>query len=896
METVEKNTDTPTKNRKPFKIIAGVILGLVVLLLLMALAVPSFLSSAGGRQFLVGRINNSVDGQLGMDTFSMGWLSGIKLTNLSYESDDGATQVKVGRVESQPRYAALLGGRVDLGKTVIDQPQVYMKVLPPHEQPAKESPKPRPKDRGETPFALPVEKIDLEVLNGNATIELTDALAQTQRVTFKNIASNVQLNQPGVESRMLLSADITGDNTTGSLKAQGAVTPPKKGWTLEDTDGDFKVTISKLDLQTLRPLLAMAGQDVQMGGLLDADADVQIRKGAVESLNAEAVVAGFSQGTGDQKMTFAEPVTLSAQTGMKDDAVRIDKLNIKAPFCTVNVTGGTEVLDYTVNADLAKTYDFAKQFTGQTGYGMAGRLSASGRLNLAEGNLAAAGKATIQELLLSKDANRAPQTDVSLEYDVAIDNVKKQLNVAATTLATSMGTIAIRDLSMAMDAEGTPPINLTAQITALDLAKAWPYAQMLGGADPQLLMAGTLNAALSVQTKEDIMRVKAEKTNIQQLRIGKADTPPFVQEQVSLTADVTLDLLKQSIGIQAFDMQGKNGQTLIKITQGSKIQQSSSKGIKKMDADIEAEYDLQTLSGVASPFLPQGLKVEGKRKDRFTASSSWPEKDPDKMMANLNANGKLGFSRAEYQGLKFGPTELKLNVAKGQAAIDMPDADVNGGKVRFAGDINLAQTPKMLKLRAPAQVVENIKIDDVIGARLLQYLHPAFANASGVSGTANLSCDTLAIPLGGGTPQDINLAGNVGLTDVRLNSPIIGLLSGAFRSEPMNLFSIPSSAFTVQKGYVQYPDMPMVFSESFALHFGGTIGLMDNSLKMQIKAPYKGQTYTIPLAGTLDKPQPDLTKLVLSNITDQIPLKDEKTKEAIDTGRQILEGIFKREK
>lgn len=893
MKPIEKTAVVSKKKRSVLKTLAMVFAGVVVLLLLMVFGTPMFLSSSGGTQFLLGKINGSVDGHVGMDNFSVGWLSGVKLTNLTYESGDGATQVKVGRFETQPRYSALLGGRVDMGKTVIDQPQIYLKLSSAPDSEKTASPEPSsPKDSSGATFALPVQMIDLEILDGNATVELLDANSQVQRVTFKNIASKVEMNEPGTESRLALSADMANGKDAGSLKAEGAVTPPKKGWTLEDTDGVFKVSISKLDLETLRPLLAMAGQDVQMSGVLDADANVQIRKGAVETLIADATVTDFSQGAGAQKMTFAEPVTLSAQVGMKGDTIRIDKLDVNAPFCKVKCSGGTETLDYAVTADLAKTQAFAKPFTDMSGYGMNGQLSVSGKLNMAEGTMATAGKGSVKSLLLSKDGKNAPQTDVSLDYDVTMDNTKKLLKVASATLTMLPGTISARNVSVPMGATGIPPVTLAAQAN-LDLAKTWEYAKILGGAPTDIAMAGMLDSAVSVETKDDIMRVKTDKTRIQKLSVLKTGSEPFIQDEVQLTADVTLDMLKQSVGIQAFDMQGAKGETLIKVTKG-KLEQSSAKGVKTLNAEVEAEYDLQTLSSMAAGYMPEGLKVQGKRKDHFTASSQWPENEPDKMMANLNAKGGLGFAKAEYMGLNFGPTELQLNVKQGQAAIDMPDADVNGGKVRFAGDINLAQKPMMLTLRKPTQVVENVKIDDVISAKLLQYLNPVFAKGTGVTGTANLSCSTLAIPLGGGTPKDINLAGNIGLTDVRLNSPILGMIKGALRTEAMDLFSIPQSAFTVKNGLVEYADMPLVFGGSYTLHFRGAIGLENKSLKMDVDVPVDNKTVVVPLTGTLDRPQPDLTRLALSNITEQIPIKDEKTKEAVDKGMQILEGIFKK--
>jgi hypothetical protein len=121
----------------------------------------------------------------------------------------------------------------------------------------------------------------------------------------------------------------------------------------------------------------------------------------------------------------------------------------------------------------------------------------------------------------------------------------------------------------------------------------------------------------------------------------------------------------------------------------------------------------------------------------------------------------------------------------------------------------------------------------------------------------------LAIPLGGGTPDNIGLIGSVGLTDVHLNSPLLGLFKEAMRNEGLDLFSIPPSPFTVKNGLVQYADMPMLFGSDFALHFSGSIGL-DQSLAMEVGIPVDDRNIAVPLGGTLTKPELNMAKLIQS--------------------------------
>jgi hypothetical protein len=96
--------------------------------------------------------------------------------------------------------------------------------------------------------------------------------------------------------------------------------------------------------------------------------------------------------------------------------------------------------------------------------------------------------------------------------------------------------------------------------------------------------------------------------------------------------------------------------------------------------------------------------------------------------------------------------------------------------------------------------------------------------------------------------------------------------------------------------------MPLMFGRTWGIHFGGSIDLMNKALSMNVKAPTSkaadAKLVVVPLAGTIENPQLDAGKFLMGNITEQlkeqIPAKDEKTKEAIEKGLDILDGILKK--
>ena len=100
----------------------------LVLLLLLFLVVPMYLSSDRGRDFIVGKINESIDGKIAMGDFSMGWFKGIRVTDLSFENEAGTTSVNVREISTKPYYVSLLLGIVALGETLIEEPRVVINV------------------------------------------------------------------------------------------------------------------------------------------------------------------------------------------------------------------------------------------------------------------------------------------------------------------------------------------------------------------------------------------------------------------------------------------------------------------------------------------------------------------------------------------------------------------------------------------------------------------------------------------------------------------------------------------------------------------------------------------------------------------------------------------------
>jgi len=131
---------------------------------------------------------------------------------------------------------------------------------------------------------------------------------------------------------------------------------------------------------------------------------------------------------------------------------------------------------------------------------------------------------------------------------------------------------------------------------------------------------------------------------------------------------------------------------------------------------------------------------------------------------------------------------------------------------------------------------------------------------------------------------------------VRLQaSDLLGqILTAAGTSASGADITIRPTKFVLRDGFLRYDDMQMDVGDN-PVNFKGVIGL-DKSLDMTITLPYtvqgrtvgigkqtSGQRITLPLKGTIDKPELDLGKLLEGQLKQQLE----------DQLRKGLEELFK---
>ena len=85
-------------SRRRLKIAMIVIAALLAIGMVVILTVPIYLSSGSGKDFVLSKISDSVKGKVDAKGFSIGWLKGVKFTDISFVDTTGSMQVNAAMI------------------------------------------------------------------------------------------------------------------------------------------------------------------------------------------------------------------------------------------------------------------------------------------------------------------------------------------------------------------------------------------------------------------------------------------------------------------------------------------------------------------------------------------------------------------------------------------------------------------------------------------------------------------------------------------------------------------------------------------------------------------------------------------------------------------------------
>jgi hypothetical protein len=997
----EGKKQKPKSGKKTKRILLLLIFTLLVLVILAFLIIPPLVSSEKGKKLILAKINSSVDGQADFGTLSMSWTKGIKATDITFDDKKGQTSLTVKQIAAKPHYASLLTGNLSFGQTVIDQPRMEIKLKPQTPNGLQAFRRPSEQMGQPAAFALPIKKIDLTINDGS--LKVTDRTTQTTELA--NIDSSLRLRPPPQQTVFALNMNVLDGEKESKIAANGNIKPEnKRQWTLGKTSGDLTVQIDELNLESLTPLIALAGAEIDVKGIVSANVKSEIKSGRIESaagnisgqnlaitgevlkgdrlqtselqiraklnrqqqmmnienlqlrtdwlradaqglapatfdsldeflksdsdlaarfeldlaqllsqmprtfgvkqdidvtsgrltaevrtlkeqqkrkINADAKLDRLAATLGTRTLVLSQPLGAQIQISSEDGRLNYDRLNFSSSFASFDCSGTNQLLEYTAELDLEKLQNEIGQFANLGQYRMAGRVREQGKLNIKKDKITADGAATIQNLrITSPEGRTASEKMAQIDFAASLQAKQKLVTLTSVRTTADFGRIDINNSLINWAGDTKEPLRLNASAD-VDLAKLYPFAVIFASLPTDMKLEGSAKSDIFVTSKNNTYKIITDSTSIKNLKLTSPGKEPFSQESVDVLFDVEMNPLEKTIDVKEFKLTSPQ----IKIHK-TRISQTTQSGKTKLQGQLECEYDWAAVSSIASAFLPQNLKLYGKRTDTINFTSEYLSAHPDRLLENLSSQAKIGFEKAQYMGLDFGPTELDIQIQNGLMQIAPFSTTVNNGKLNFNASADFKQKPAIFKTQGPVQVAENIQINDQTTDKLLMYLNPVFANAVNVSGILNFNCEKLAIPLASEQKNNIEAVGTVSIEQLRLQaSDLLGqILSAIGANQPARGMTIRPTKFTLQDGYLRYDDMQMDIGET-PVNFKGVIGL-DKSLDMRILLPYTAggrsvrtdrqtseQRIALPLTGTLDKPEIDFGRLLEEQLKQQLEQK-----------------------
>ncbi|MFC1739802.1 hypothetical protein ACFL1G_12260, partial [Planctomycetota bacterium] len=627
--------------------------------------------------------------------------------------------------------------------------------------------------------------------------------------------------------------------------------------------GSFKFDLAEVFSQMPRTFGLREGMEITSGQI---SGDIQAYQGNIQSQASLFDLAGIVD---NREIALSEPVSLETKITSDDSGITFEKLLLSSSFAKIDCSGTSELIKYDANFDLAVLKSELGQFADFGEYKIAGEISSQGEVSTTTDKISAEGTSKIKNLSLSStDGLIAAEPDAEMDFSVDFAREQGIVNINSAEINADLGQVGTQGASLLFGKEAGMSFNLPISAN-VDLQKLQPFLVLFASFPKQMQLAGRVETKISASSEKGTYEISTDATKIKNLKVDYPGKRPFEQEEVAVELEAELNPLQKTIDVKKLDVQSPQ----IKIK--GDFQQFNAGGKTNLKGKAELAYNWSILSTVAGPYWPNDLTLQGQRKDVISFTSEYPFGQTDQLLANLTAKGKAGFEKGEYLGLNFGPTEFDIQVQKGLLAIAPFSTTVNDGQLKFACGADFNQKPFFLKTPEPMEIAKDIQINDKISKKLFMYLNPVFADAVNVSGVANFHCEQFSIPLAKNSENDIAVAGTISMNNLLLQaSDLLGqIFSFLGAGRPEQIITINPTRFELKDGFLRYDNMQIDIGDN-PVNFKGVIGL-DKSLDMSVTLPYTlegstartgkeiiGDRITLPLKGTVDKPELDMGKLL----------------------------------
>jgi hypothetical protein len=668
-----------------------------------------------------------------------------------------------------------------------------------------------------------------------------------------------------------LKVDASGAAPTSLATLEDFLKPDSKGALKASMECDIPAIAAQLpNTMGLKEGTKLTGGKVvgNVATLTEAGSTSSPQAG-VKKLSGKVSVEGLAGMVDGKPVSLPEPIRAEALITIEGKEIKFEKAGVTSAFANMSCTGTTGAFSYTAETDLAKLSSELGQFVDISQYKLSGQAASKGQITNSKSTTMIVSQTNITNLKASPTPDiTINEPNDSINITAAIDKEKQVLLVKQLAANTSLGQYSVKDGRIPMGKDSKEPMQLTASARGVDLSKLQPYLVMAKAISKDVQLGGITESDVTLSAQGGVYKITTDSTKITNLLVKAPGKQAFTQSQVTLGLDAELNPAASVWTIKA-DISSPD----IKIK--ANIKQDVENKNSNLQGNAQLDYDWKAISGMLSAFMPAGLTIEGKRKDTISFSSKYPAKDTNAMLANLDAQAKVGFDKASYMGLNIGATNVEAKADKGLLTLTPFTTTVNNGQLNFGGSVDFKKKPAVFRTPGPMQIVKDVQINDVVANMLLAKVNPIFAGANKTSGFANFDCDKMAVPIIGGKPEDADVAGTISLTQVRMQTGLLAAILAATGSTG-DLITLHPTPFTVSGGFVRYSNMEFDLGQ-MPIYFSGIVPVDPNrkienfSVVMPISITGKvaragggtGGGTTVVIKGTPNKPELDIGKTVI---------------------------------
>lgn len=314
-------------------------IGLAVLLGLLVLLGPTLLSTGPGKRYILGKVNEGLEGKLTVEGLSLGWFSGIRITGAEFSDAEGYQTIRFRSLTSNASLMRLIRGDMNLGEVNVEDPVVSITV-PPTKPP--KPPKARKPLSPSTQRTLSTLRGSFHVHRGEVSVSGLPSVPKLHLTNVEASADIVSLSEAVSNS---LSMEVEGAGGKGTLSLTGTVSNLDGMLMRDEIPGaSYRLEAKGVDLAPFASVAEAYGVDLRWTGTLDSTMDINFGAGQL-ALKGRADLDGitlFGGPFGRDRVTLGKvgiPVDLTAGT----DGIDLRQLRVENELLNVSVQGTARV-------------------------------------------------------------------------------------------------------------------------------------------------------------------------------------------------------------------------------------------------------------------------------------------------------------------------------------------------------------------------------------------------------------------------------------------------------------------------------------------------------------------------------------------------------------------------